>query len=323
MRLECSHDWPRRLVVTKREWNPMASLIFSAAVADALDSGRPVVALESTIFSNLGLPSPANGEALARTLAAVSNAGAVPAVTAVIDGKVRVGLDEVMHERILGEARKTAERDLAVAVANEWPVGATTVSASLAIAARAGIHVFATGGIGGVHHGSAESGDVSADLGAIARHPVLTVSAGAKAFLDISGTLEHLEMLSVPVIGYQTNEFPMFYARSSGLPVALRLDTPDAVAALLQERLRWAGGALLGVPIPAAEALSSTQIRSAMSGALEEASLSGITGAAVTPFVLRQISEALDGENIPANVALSENNARVAAEVAVAFASLV
>jgi pseudouridine-5'-phosphate glycosidase len=300
----------------------MANIIFSAAVADAIDSGQPVVALESTIFSNLGLPSPANEEALTRTLAAVLDAGAVPAVTAVIDGDVRVGLDEAMHERILGVATKTAERDLAAAVANRVPVGATTVSASLAIAARAGIRVFATGGIGGVHHGSAETGDVSADLGAIARHGVLTVSAGAKAFLDIPATLEHLEMLSVPVIGYRTDEFPMFYARSSGLPVPLRLDTPDAVAALLVERLEWGGGALLGVPIPEAAALSSAEIQGAMSSALDEADRSGIAGAAVTPFVLGLISEALDGDNIPANLALSENNARVAADVAVAFAAL-
>jgi pseudouridine-5'-phosphate glycosidase len=206
-----------------------------------------------------------------------------------------VGLDEDMHDRILGEAVKTAERDLAAAVANRWSVGATTVSASLAIAARAGIRVFATGGIGGVHHGSAETGDVSADLGAIARYGVLTVSAGAKAFLDISGTLEHLEMLSVPVIGYLTDDFPMFYARSSGLPVPLRLDTPEA---------------------------TSAEIQDAMSGALSEAVRRGVVGAAVTPFVLGQISEALDGDNIPANLALSENNARVAAEVAVAFAAL-
>jgi len=226
-----------------------------------------------------------------------------------------------MYERILGEATKTAERDLAAAVTNRSAVGATTVSASLAIAARAGIRVFATGGIGGVHHGASASGDVSADLGAIARYPVLTVSAGAKAFLDIPGTLEHLEMLSVPVIGYQTDEFPMFYARSSGLPVPLRLDTPESVAGVLAERLAWGGGLLLAVPIPHADALSSDQIQGAMDGALAEAEQRGIVGAAVTPFVLGEISKALDGRNIPANLALSENNARVAAEVAVALAS--
>jgi pseudouridine-5'-phosphate glycosidase len=300
----------------------MTDITFSHAVADAKQSRRPVVALESTIFSNLGLPSPANEEALKRTLAAVTSAGAVPAVTAVINGTVHVGLEEAMHDRILGVATKVAERDLAATVANRLPVGATTVSASLAIAARVGIRVFATGGIGGVHHGSAETGDVSADLGAIARYPVLTVSAGAKAFLDISGTLEHLEMLSVPVIGYQTDTFPMFYAQSSGLPVTLRLDTPESVAEVFVERLWWDGGALLAVPIPEAAALSADEIADAMDGALDKAATTGIVGAAVTPFVLGEISRALEGRNIPANLALSENNARVAGEVAVALAAM-
>lgn len=301
----------------------MSNMIISEAVHEALESNRPVVALESTIFSNLGLPSPANAEALTRTLSAVRTAGAEPAVTAVMDGSVRVGLEESDHERILGKANKTAERDIPAAISQRWPVGATTVSASLAIAARAGIRVFATGGIGGVHHGSTETGDVSADLGAIARHSVLTVSAGAKAFLDLSGTLEHLEMLSVPVVGYQTDEFPMFYARSSGLPVPLRLDTPVDVARFLIERLSWdSGGALLAVPVPEAHALSSDEIQSGMADALGAAAHKGIAGAAVTPFVLGEISDALDGRNIPANLALSENNARVAGEVAVALVSL-
>ena len=297
----------------------MTDIVLSEAVADARDRGDAIVALESTIFSNLGLPSPANETALSSTLSAVYDAGAVPAVTAVIDGVVRVGLESRDHERILGEATKTAERDLAAAIAQRWPVGATTVSGSLAIAERAGITVFATGGIGGVHHGAQDSGDVSADLEAIARHRVLTVCAGAKAFLDIAKTLEHLETLSVPVIGYQTAEFPMFYARSSGLPVPLRLDTPEAVAALVAERFSWGGGALLAVPVPTANALSSEEIQGAMSEALSHAEERGISGAAVTPFVLGQISERLEGRNIPANLALSENNARVGAQVAVAL----
>ncbi|MCL1592779.1 MAG: pseudouridine-5'-phosphate glycosidase [Actinomycetia bacterium] len=301
----------------------MVDMIISERVRDAIEDGRPVVALESTIFSNLGLPSPANEEALTRTLAAVRDGGAEPAVTAIMDGTVRVGLDDRDHERILGEASKTAERDIPAATSQVWSVGATTVSASLAICARAGISVFATGGIGGVHHGASETGDVSADLGAIARHPVLTVAAGAKAFLDISRTLEHLETLSVPVIGYRTDEFPMFYARSSGLPVPLRLDTPGDVARLLRDRITWAaGGALLAVPVPEANALSSDEIQTGMSDALDAAKRLGIRGAAVTPFVLGEISKALDGNNIPANLALSENNARVAAQVAVAFAEL-
>jgi pseudouridine-5'-phosphate glycosidase len=187
----------------------------------------------------------------------------------------------------------------------------------------AGISVFATGGIGGVHHGSAETGDVSADLGAIARNPVVTVCAGAKAFLDIAATLEHLEMLSVPVVGYQTDEFSMFYARTSGLPVPLRLDTAIDVARLARERFAWSdGGVLLGVPIPEESALSPDEIESGMAEALASATRQGITGAAVTPFVLGEISESLDGRNIPANLALSENNARVAGQVAAALSSL-
>jgi len=300
----------------------MADIMVSAPVRDALDAGEPVVALESTIFSNLGLPSPANEAALTSTLAAVSGVGAVPAVTAVMDGAIRVGLDDDMYARILGPATKTAERDIAAAVSQRWAVGATTVSASLAIAARVGITVFATGGIGGVHRGSSNSGDVSADLGAIARHNVLTVSAGAKAFLDISRTLEHLEMLSVPVIGFRTDDFPMFYARSSGLPVPLRLDTAEEVAALLAVRFAMAGGgALLAVPVPRDAALPAEDIHGAMRGALERAESEGIAGAAVTPFVLGEISSALEGRNIPANLALSENNAMVAGQVAVALAS--
>lgn len=300
----------------------MTHMLISEPVREALETNQPVVALESTIFSNLGLPSPANEEALKRTLAAVRSTGAEPAVTAVMDGAVRVGLEGGDYDRILGEATKTAERDLPAAVTQKWPVGATTVSASLAISARAGIKVFATGGIGGVHHGYPETGDVSADLGAIARHPVLTVCAGAKAFLDIARTLEHLEMLSVPVMGYRSDEFPLFYARSADLEVPLRLDSPADVAELMTQRLFWeSGGALLAVPIPESDALSSEEIQSAMSDALESADAHGIVGAAVTPHVLAEISAGLGGRNIPANLALSENNARVAGQVAVAMSA--
>jgi pseudouridine-5'-phosphate glycosidase len=187
----------------------------------------------------------------------------------------------------------------------------------------AGIEVFATGGIGGVHHGSAETGDISADLGAIAHHAVVTVCAGAKAFLDISGTLEHLEMLSVPVIGYQTDDFPMFYAQSSGFPVPLRLDSTDEIARLAMERFAWnSGGVLVGAPIPVGDALSADDIQSGMANALAAADQQGVTGAAVTPFVLGEISRSLDGLNIPANLALSENNAAVAADIAASIASM-
>ena len=294
----------------------MISPVLSADVAAAVADGRAVVALESTIFSHLGLPSPANAEALERCLAAVRDGGAVPAVTAIIDGVARVGLAEAEHERILGPARKAAERDLAVAIAQRWEVGATTVSASVALAAHAGVSVFATGGIGGVHRGG--EGDISADLDAIAHHPVVTVSAGAKAFLDLPRTLEYLETVGVPVLGWRHDDFPAFYTRSSGLPVAHRVDSADEVASILASRSRAGSGVLVGVPIPEADELDPAELDAVLATALEECEAAGIVGAAVTPFVLGRIGSATEGRSVPANLALAENNARVAAEIAVA-----
>ncbi|WP_420450514.1 pseudouridine-5'-phosphate glycosidase [Ilumatobacter sp.] len=293
----------------------------SEEVADALDAGRAVVAMESTIYSELGLPSPANAEALRRCVAAIRDGGAVPAVTAVIDGIVRVGLDDDEHHRILGPARKAAERDVAVAVAQGWDVGATTVSASVAIAASAGISVFATGGLGGVHRGAETTGDVSADLDALAAHHVVSVSAGAKAFLDLARTLEHLETAGVPVLGWRHDDFPAFYVRSSGLPVAHRVETAAEVARVFDNLTRPSTGILLTVPIPVDDELDPDELASVLDAALAECDASGITGAAITPFVLGRIAAATDGGSIPANLALAENNARVAAEVAVAIAS--
>ena len=293
----------------------------SPAVAEALASGRPVVALESTIFSNLGLPSPANAEALDRCVKAIEATGAVPAITAVLDGRARIGLDPTEHGRILGTARKAAERDLAVAVAQGWEFGATTVSASVALAAAGGIAVFATGGIGGVHRGVDATGDVSADLDAIAAHPVVTVCAGAKAFLDLPRTLEHLETAGVPVLGWRHDWFPAFYSRSSGLPVPHRVESAAEVAAVLANRSRASTGVLLTVPIPEAEALAEEDLAEALDQALADAAADGITGAGVTPFVLARIAAATGGRSVPANLALAENNAAVAAEVAVAIAT--
>jgi len=295
--------------------------VCSDEVETALAEGNPVVALESTIFSHLGLPSPANREALNRCVSAIRDGGAVPAVTAVLDGVVRIGLDGDEHERILGAARKTAERDIAVAVAQKWELGATTVSASVAIAGSAGVSVFATGGIGGVHRGAEITGDISADLDAIASHPVITVSAGAKAFLDLPRTLEFLESAGVPVLGWQHDWFPAFYTRSSGLPVPHRVAAADEVAAVFAARSRLSSGTLLTVPIPEADELDATDLDAVLRGALDDCERSGITGAAITPFVLGRISEATDGRNVPANLALAENNAAVAAQVAVAIAT--
>lgn len=299
------------------------SLRIDPAVAKALADARPVVALESTIFSSLGLPAPANRHALERCVAAVREAGAVPALTAVLDGEARIGVAGAEIDRILGdEPRKVAARDLPVAIAQGWRFGATTVSASVTLAAAAGVRVFATGGIGGVHRGAADSGDVSGDLTAIATHPVVTVCAGAKAFLDLPRTLEHLETLAVPVLGWRTGELPAFYSRSSGLPLPHRVETAAEVAAVLRanETLGRGGGVLVAVPIPEPDEIPAAEIDAAIAAALDEASAAGVRGAGVTPFVLAHIAEATAGRSVPANLALAEHNARVAAAIAAALA---
>jgi pseudouridylate synthase len=250
----------------------------------------------------------------------VREVGAVPAVTAVLDGVACVGLEPREHDRVCGPASKAAERDLAVAVAQRWTYGATTVSAAVSLAARAGIQVFATGGIGGVHRGAELTGDVSADLGAIAHNPVITVCAGAKAFLDLARTLEHLETAGVAVLGWRHDVFPAFYVRSSGLPVPHRVETAAEVAAVHANRAREEAGLLLAVPIPEEAALDSAELEDALARALDEADRERITGAAMTPFILGRISEVTEGRSVPANLALAEHNAAVAAEVATAIA---
>ena len=292
----------------------------SDAVSAALAGGRPVVALESTIFSSLGLPAPANRDAFRRCLDAIRAGGAEPAVTAILDGQVRVGLEPGAEERVLTATRKVAERDIAVAVAESIEAGVTTVSASVALAHAAGIEVFATGGIGGVHRGAELSGDISADLDALANHPVITVCAGAKAFLDLPRTLEYLETAGVPVLGWQHDWFPAFYLRSSGLRVPHRVETARVVADVLRSRVRARTGVLLTVPIPVAAELDPVAMDATLNAALASCEAENITGAAVTPFVLARIEEQTAGASIPANIALAENNARVAASVAVELA---
>jgi pseudouridine-5'-phosphate glycosidase len=194
------------------------------------------------------------------------------------------------------------------------------VSASVALAAAAGVSVFATGGIGGVHRGAELSGDVSADLDAIAHHPVVSVCAGAKAFLDLGRTLEYLETAGVPVLGWRHDDFPAFYTRSSGLPVPHRVESAREVADVLGSRTRAASGVLVAVPIPLADELDPDELDAVLADALHECETHGVVGAAVTPFVLARIAAATDGRSVPANLALAENNARVAAEIAVAVA---
>ena len=295
------------------------TLRIGTEVRDTLASGGAVVALESTIFSHLGLPSPSNHTALTECIAVIRNAGAVPAITAVLDGVARVGLEESEHERILGPARKVGEREVALAVAQRWDVGATTVSASLLLAARAGIGVFATGGIGGVHRDVHLHGDVSTDLGALASHPVVTVCAGAKSFLDLPRTLEHLEMIGVPVIGLACDHFPAFTVHSSGLPIPARVDDMSELARVVTAHrdLGRSGGILTCVPVPLADSLDKEMIDVVIDGALRAASDAKIEGPKVTPFVLGAIAEATKGSSVVANLSLARNNARVAAELAV------
>jgi pseudouridine-5'-phosphate glycosidase len=293
----------------------------SQAVGKALADGRPVVALESTIFSNLGLPAPANVQAL-RSCQEVLRAGGVePAVTAVLDGIARVGLEPADEQRVLRATQKLAERDLAVALAKRIDAGVTTVSATVALAHAVGIPVFATGGIGGVHRGVESSWDISADLDALAHHPVVTVCAGAKAFLDLPKTLEYLETVGVPVLGWRHDWFPAFYVRSSGLPTPHRVETAREVADVLRCRMRRDTGVLLTVPIPEADELDAGALQAKLEAALAAADANGVTGAAVTPFILGRIEQETAGESIPANVALAVNNAQLAASVATELAA--
>jgi pseudouridine-5'-phosphate glycosidase len=291
-------------------------LHISDEVRAALEDGRPVVALESTVISH-GLPHPINLETARRMEAVVRGAGAIPATVGVIDGVLTVGLSDSQIE-LLATAeniRKASVRDLAILAARQEH-GATTVATTALGAHLAGVRVFATGGIGGVHRG--DEGDVSADLPTLASTPVAVVCAGAKAILDLPRTREWLETHGVPVIGYQTDELPAFYAVSSGLPVDARADTPEDVAAILHAQ--WAmnlpAGVLVGVPPPEDAALPAEEMEAAIAGALAEADKQGVEGKALTPFLLARVSELTKGRSLTVNVALLEQNARVAAQIA-------
>jgi len=297
-------------------------IVVSDEVKTAISEGEAVVALESTIFSTLGLPAPSNSEALKLCLAAIREAGATPALTAVIDGTICAGVSEELHERVLSSSVKVAARDLAVANSQGLSEGATTVSSAVVIADSVGIDVFATGGIGGVHREAELTGDVSADLDAIARHQVLVVSAGAKAFLDLPRTLEYLETQSVPVVGWQTDYFPAFYVRNSGLEVPHRVDDARSAARLhLSRKNLGQAGTLLVVPIPLGAELDAAEIDEVIERSLAELREQQISGPRVTPYVLAKVEEITAGESVSANLALAEQNALVAAEVAVEIAT--
>ena len=294
------------------------SVRIESEVAETIERGGAVVALESTIFSALGLPAPTNREVLDDCLAAIRAGGATPAVCAVIDGVAVVGTND--FDRVLATTRKLGERDLPVAIAS-GATGVTTVSATVAMAAAAGIEVFATGGIGGVHRGVERTGDISADLGAIARHPVVTVTAGVKGFLDVARTVEHLEMLGVPVIGWQTNEFPAFWSRTSGIHLDQRVDDVATMARIVRaaRSLRSDTGLIVAAPCPAAEAIDAQDLAPIIDGALQDAERAGVASGAVTPFVLERIFVSTNGRSIVANRSLAVQNAQIAATLSLAL----
>lgn len=293
-------------------------ITISPEVEQALDAGQPVVALESTVISH-GLPRPHNLETARLVESAIREEGAIPATIGLLDGRIVVGVtDAQLQQLALSDGvRKVSRRDFAIALARRQP-GATTVAGTMIAAHMAGIRVFATGGIGGVHRGDA--GDVSADLPELARTPVAVVCAGAKSILDLPRTLEFLETWGVPVLGYQTDTFPAFYSVSSHLPVDARVDSPDDAAAVLRARWRLGhGGVLIGVPAPAELALPTGEMESAVEKALQAASRAGVTGKAITPFLLTQIGQITQGRSLRVNIALLEQNARVAAQIASAY----
>ncbi len=294
-------------------------LEMSSPVRAALEQHRPIVALESTLITH-GLPRPVNLEVARQLEAVVRDNGAVPATIAILDGQIHAGLEPHELERLanLDDVRKVSRRDLPIVTALGRN-GATTVAATMWVAAQAGIKVFATGGIGGVHRG--QPFDVSADLPELAQTPVVVVCAGAKAILDLPLTLEWLETHGVPVLGFGTDTFPAFYSRSSGLPVDARCDTAGQAAAVIRAKfeLGLEGGILIGVPVPEEYAVANEDIEPAIQQALKMADAEHIRGKAMTPFLLKHVSELTEGESQKANIALLENNARAAAQIAKAL----
>lgn len=298
---------------------PLPALSVAAEVSDALSEGRPVVALESTIISH-GLPRPRNLEAARDFESILRDAGVVPATIAVLDGVPHIGLDEAGVRRIAEEElHKAGVRDLPI-LAARGASAATTVAATAHLAARAGIRVFATGGLGGVHRGASVSFDESADLGVLASTRIAVVSAGVKSVLDIGATLERLETLGVPVLGYRTDEFPAFWLRSSGHPLDWRIESPAEAAEVLAraEELGLPGGILVANPLPETEQWDPVEHDRVLAEAFADAERAGIRGKAVTPFLLSRIVELSRGVSLEVNLALARSNVRLAAQIALA-----
>ena len=297
-------------------------LELSPAVKAAMMAGEPVVALESTIISH-GMPYPQNVETALRVEEAIRESGAVPATIAIIGGRLKAGLtaDEIEYLGKKGPAvTKASRRDLPVLVARGAD-GATTVATTMIIAHLAGIRVFATGGIGGVHRGAETTMDISADLEELGRTPVLVVCAGAKAILDLGLTLEYLETKGVPVIGFGTEELPAFYTRTSGFKVDYRIDTPEELAAAFraQQEMGLGGGMLVTNPIPEEYSMDPAHINAAIDQAVADSLRLGIHGKEVTPYLLARVKELTGGDSLDANIQLVLNNARLAARTAKAL----
>ena len=300
-------------------------LDISAEVKAALDAGKPVVALESTIISH-GMPYPQNVETALRVEHTIRENGAVPATIAIIGGKLKAGLtpDEIEYLGKKGTGViKASRRDLPILVA-KGEDGATTVTTTMMIAAMAGIKIFATGGIGGVHRGAETTMDISADLEELAMTPVMVICAGAKSILDLGLTLEYLETKGVPVIGYGTEELPAFYTRRSGFKVDYRIDTPEELARSFKAKLDMGirGGMLVTNPIPEQYSMDEKYINAAIDKAVAKSVELGIKGKATTPFLLAEIKDITGGDSLDANIELVLNNARLAAKTAVEMAKL-
>jgi pseudouridylate synthase len=300
------------------------SLVVTDEVAQALRDGAPVVALESTIISH-GMPYPQNVETATGVEQVVRDLGAVPATIAVLGGRPRIGLGSADLELLATSADvvKVSVRDLPVVIARRGH-GATTVAATMRLAALAGIPVFVTGGLGGVHRGGHRTLDISADLTELSTTDVAVISAGVKSILDIGLTLEALETLRVPVLAYRTDEFPAFFSRTSGHQAPMRVDTPDEIATIMATKwdLGIGGGIAVANPIPTADEIPAEEINSIISHAVEDMNTRGIHGKEITPFLLGRIVELTDGASLTANIALVNNNARLGAEVAAAYAKL-
>eukprot|EP00405_Crypthecodinium_cohnii_P001063 CAMPEP_0194755030 /NCGR_PEP_ID=MMETSP0323_2-20130528/8939_1 /TAXON_ID=2866 ORGANISM="Crypthecodinium cohnii, Strain Seligo" /NCGR_SAMPLE_ID=MMETSP0323_2 /ASSEMBLY_ACC=CAM_ASM_000346 /LENGTH=314 /DNA_ID=CAMNT_0039673871 /DNA_START=21 /DNA_END=965 /DNA_ORIENTATION=+ len=303
----------------------LGPLVCSKEVKKALDQGKPVVALESTIISH-GMPYPQNVQTAREVEGLLRERGVTPATIGILDGVIHIGMEDSDLEKFgkLGpECRKVSRRDVASVVARREN-GATTVAATMLLAHLAGIPLFVTGGIGGVHRGAEESWDVSADLTELGKTPVCVICAGAKSILDLPKTLEYLETQGVCVAGYKTDDFPAFFTPHSGLPVSCRIDSAEELASTIsaQHQLGLASGIVVGVPVPDKLAAEASVVEDATRKAVAEAEAKGVKGNEVTPFLLARINELTGGESLKANIALIKNNVVVGAEVALALGKL-